>query len=203
MSKPSFENLTAVPHQVAQNDRHQRFGHPGAVIWFTGLSGAGKSTLAMGLEQRLYALGYACYTLDGDNVRRGLNANLGFSPEDRSENIRRVGEVAALFADAGLLCITAFISPYQQDRAKARSAAERTSFHEVYLSADLTSCEARDPKGLYRQARSGSLPHFTGIDSLYEPPLSPELVIDTGNETVEQSLQRMVDYVTRNIPLAS
>jgi adenylyl-sulfate kinase len=146
-------NLTAVAHHVGHEERRRRFGHDGAVLWLTGLSASGKSTLAMGLEQRLLDLGYACYTLDGDNIRHGLNANLGFSPADRTENIRRVGEVAALFADAGMICITAFISPYRSDRARARAAASRTSFHEIHVAADIVTCEARDPKGLYRQAR--------------------------------------------------
>lgn len=198
---PKSEHLTAVPHRVAAETRRRRFGHEGAVIWLTGLSASGKSTLAMGLEERLLELGYACYTLDGDNIRHGLNANLGFSPEDRAENIRRVGEVAALFADAGLICITAFISPYRQDRLLARQAASRTSFHEIHVAADLATCEARDPKGLYRKARAGALRDFTGIDAPYEPPEAPELVIDTSGETVEQSLARLVGYITAKLPM--
>lgn len=198
---PKSKNLTAVPHRVAQASRRQRFGHNGAVVWLTGLSASGKSTLAMGLEERLLALGYACYTLDGDNVRHGLNANLGFSPEDRSENIRRVGEVAALFADAGLICITAFISPYRQDRLLARQAASRTHFHEIHVAADLATCEARDPKGLYRKARAGQLHDFTGIDAPYEPPLTPDLIVDTSQESVEESLERLVEYLMRWDPM--
>lgn len=193
-------NLTAVPHRVAAAVRQQRFGHAGAVIWLTGLSAAGKSTLAMGLEERLLALGYACYTLDGDNVRHGLNANLGFSPEDRAENIRRVGEVAALFADAGLVCITAFISPYRADRARARQAAQRTAFHEIHVATSLAVCESRDPKGLYQKARAGELPEFTGIDAPYEAPELPELVIDTSQASVDNCLDCLVDYVTRTVP---
>lgn len=149
------------------------------------------------------ALGYACYTLDGDNVRQGLNANLGFSAEDRAENIRRVGEVAALFADAGMICITAFISPYRHDRERARTAANRVSFHEIYLAADIACCESRDPKGLYRKAREGLLRNFTGIDAPYEPPENPELLIDTSTETVERSLSTLVEYVKRVLPLKS
>lgn len=198
--KTKSENLTAVPHQVAQDLRRRRFGHDGAVIWLTGLSASGKSTLAMGLEERLLAQGYACYTLDGDNIRHGLNANLGFSPEDRTENIRRVGEVAALFADAGLICITAFISPYRQDRAQARLAACRTSFHEIHVATDLAICEARDPKGLYRKARAGELQEFTGVDAPYQAPVSPELVIDTANEAIPVSLARLADYVEKKLP---
>jgi len=198
---PKSDNLTAVPHRVASDTRRRRFGHDGAVVWLTGLSASGKSTLAMGLEETLLQLGYACYTLDGDNIRHGLNANLGFSPEDRAENIRRVGEVAALFADAGLICITAFISPYRQDRLSARQAAQRTSFHEIHVAADLATCEARDPKGLYRKARAGQLRDFTGIDAPYEAPASPELVIDTGHETSEQSLARLASYIVAKLPL--
>lgn len=193
-------NTTAVAHQVASHQRNRRFGHAGAVIWLTGLSAAGKSTLAMALEKQLLALGYACYTLDGDNVRQGLNANLGFSPEDRTENIRRVGEVAALFADAGMVCITAFISPYRQDRQAARKAARHCSFHEIHVAADLATCEARDPKGLYRQARTGHLRDFTGVDAPYEPPAAADLVIDTARESVDVSLARLVAYVRQHLP---
>lgn len=155
----------------------------------------------MRLEASLLELGYACYTLDGDNIRHGLNANLGFSPEDRAENIRRVGEVAALFADAGLICITAFISPYRVDRELARQAAKRTSFHEVHVAADLATCEARDPKCLYRKARAGELRDFTGIDAPYELPVLPELFIDTAHHKIEASLDILVQYVTQNFPL--
>lgn len=195
------KHLTAVPHNVAATVRQHRFGHAGAVIWLTGLSAAGKSTLAMGLEERLLALGYACYTLDGDNVRHGLNANLGFSPGDRAENIRRVGEVAALFADAGLVCITAFISPYRADRARARAAAQTAAFHEVHVATSLAVCESRDPKGLYQKARAGELPEFTGIDAPYEAPEVPELVIDTSQASVEYSLECLVGHVTGALPL--
>jgi adenylyl-sulfate kinase len=193
-------NITSVAHHVGHTERRKRFGHNGAVVWLTGLSASGKSTLAMGIEERLLALGYACYTLDGDNIRHGLNANLGFSPDDRTENIRRVGEVAALFADAGLICITAFISPYRQDRLIARQAASRTGFHEIHVAANLITCEARDPKGLYRKARAGELHDFTGIDAPYEAPLAPDLSIDTGLEDVATSLARLEAYLIQHIP---
>lgn len=176
-----------------------RYGHAGGVIWLTGLSAAGKSSLAMALEQALYAHGYACYVLDGDNLRTGLNANLGFSPEDRRENIRRVGEVAALFADAGLLCISAFISPYREDREQARQCYAQ-NFHEVHIAADLNTCENRDPKGLYRKARAGELLDFTGVSAPYEPPLNPELRLDTGQETFKASLDTLLQYVLQHIP---
>lgn len=157
----------------------------------------------MALEARLISMNYACYVLDGDNIRDGLNRNLGFSPEDRAENIRRVGEVAALFADAGMICITAFISPYRKDRAWARAATRHSSFHEVHIAANLAACEKRDPKGLYRKARAGELREFTGVDAPYEVPDTAELVIDSGVEGVEQSLARLIAYITTQLPLAS
>lgn len=195
-------NLSIVDHRVTQERRLHRFCHEGAVIWLTGLPASGKSTLAMGLEECLFSRGYACYTLDGDNVRQGLNANLGFSPSDRAENIRRVGEVAALFADAGLICITAFISPYRLDRDLARQAASRTHFHEIHVSTDLSVCEKRDPKGLYQKARAGLLQEFTGIDAPYEMPENPELRIDTECDPLELSLQRLTAYVMACHPLS-
>ena len=189
-------NLTSVEHRVAIDARTQRNGHLGGVLWFTGLSGAGKSTLAMEVEQRLFNRGYHVYVLDGDNVRGGLNSNLGFSPEDRTENIRRVGEVAALFAKAGFICITAFISPYNADRDRARRAAGHT-FHEIYIQADLETCEARDPKGLYKRARSGQIKDFTGISAPYEAPENPELTVDSSAKSVEECVQEIVRYVER------
>lgn len=194
-------NLSIVTHQVNETQRHAHYGHDGGVIWLTGLSGAGKSTLAMALEADLLARGYACYVLDGDNVRHGLNADLGFTPEDRSENIRRVGEVAALFAHAGLICITAFISPYRADRAQARHAARHTRFHEVHVAANLAACEARDPKGLYRKARAGQLIDFTGVGAPYETPEHPELSIDTGIEHPAISQEKLLAYVSAAHPI--
>ncbi|GIK87381.1 MAG: adenylyl-sulfate kinase [Betaproteobacteria bacterium] len=188
-------DLTAVRHHVQPEERTARAGHAGAVVWLTGLSGAGKSTLAMALERRLFDLGWSVYTLDGDNVRGGLNADLGFSPEDRQENIRRVGEVAALFADAGVVCITAFISPYRDDRARARAAAGPRRFLEVHVDSDVATCEARDPKGLYRRARAGTLKGMTGVDSPYEPPEAADLTIDTRREDVAASVERLCAFV--------
>ncbi|HET6520088.1 MAG TPA: adenylyl-sulfate kinase [Geminicoccaceae bacterium] len=198
-------NLTAVGHGVTAEARSRRNGHRGAVLWFTGLSGAGKSTLALALEERLFTKGYQVYVLDGDNVRGGLNANLGFSPEERAENIRRVGEVAALFADAGFIVISSFISPYRADRERARAAVERLSagngngvhFHEVYVKASLEVCERRDPKGLYRKARTGEIPDFTGISAPYEAPEEPALVLRTDLLTVEDCMAELVAYVER------
>jgi bifunctional enzyme CysN/CysC len=201
-------NITAVGHGVSREARAMRNGHKGGVLWFTGLSGSGKSTLALALEARLFAKGYHVYVLDGDNVRGGLNANLGFSPEDRAENIRRVGEVAALFADAGFLVVSSFISPYQADRERARKAVERqasgeaggngaASFHEVYIKASLEVCEERDPKGLYRKARAGEIAEFTGISSPYEAPDAPEFVVRTDLLDVEACLSELLGYVEK------
>ena len=192
-------NLTAVEHRVTAPARAARNGHAGGVLWFTGYSGAGKSTLAVEVEQRLFRKGYQVYVLDGDNIRHGLNANLGFSPDDRAENIRRVGEVAALLADAGFIIISAFISPYRADRERARAAATAYGdrFHEVYIEADLETCERRDPKGLYRKARRGEIDEFTGVSAPYEPPETPDLVIDTAATSVDDCTARIVDYVER------
>jgi bifunctional enzyme CysN/CysC len=193
-------NLKRVEHGVTAAARVRRNGHKGGVLWFTGLSGAGKSTIAMQVESRLFQKGYGVYVLDGDNVRSGLNANLGFSPEDRAENIRRIGEVAALFADAGMIAITAFISPYRADRHRARSAA-KDSFHEIYVKADVATCEQRDPKGLYKRARRGEIAEFTGVSAPYEEPDGAELVVDTATHSIEESVRAVVDYVERNFTL--
>ncbi len=187
-------NVTAEAHRVTTPQRVERNRHSPGVLWFTGLSGAGKSTLAMGLEQRLFDQGYQVYVLDGDNVRGGLNANLGFSPEDRAENIRRVGEVAALLANAGIIVISAFISPYRADRERARAAAGG-GFHEIHIAADLETCEARDPKGLYKRARSGEITDFTGITAPYEAPDQPDLVIDTSANDVDTCIDQLTAYV--------
>ena len=193
-------NVYSVDHGVSAENRYQRNGHRGGVLWFTGLSGAGKSTLAMEVERRLFAKGYNVYVLDGDNVRRGLNANLGFAPEDRAENIRRVGEAAALFADAGFICISAFISPYRADRDRARTAA-KGAFHEIFINADLKVCEGRDPKGLYRKARAGEIKDFTGVSAPYQAPATAELSVDTGTQTVDSCVQEIIDYVFANFDL--
>lgn len=193
--------IAPVRHSVGAEDRRARYRHRGAVIWLTGLSGSGKSTLAMELECRLLGAGYACYALDGDNIRHGLNSDLGFSPEDRRENIRRVGEVAALFADAGLVCIAAFIAPYRADRAFARNCLQHGNFYEVYLSADISVCEARDPKGYYRRARAGEIKDFTGIDAPYELPEQPDLTIDTGRESIETCLNQLQLFIEERNPI--
>ncbi len=193
-------DITAVEHRISAEQRWQANGHRGGIIWLTGLSGAGKSTIAMEVERQLFRRGYHAFVIDGDNVRHGLNADLGFSPADRSENIRRVGEVAHLFAQAGTLVITAFISPYNADRDRVRAIAP-DQFHEVYVKAAVEECEARDPKGLYRKARAGRIPEFTGVSAPYEEPQAPELIIDTGHASPEASVATLLDYIVRTFAL--
>ena len=189
-------NITSVTHRVPAQSRWKKHGHSGGVLWFTGLSGSGKSTLAMALEDALFAKDYEVFTLDGDNLRHGLNANLGFSAEDRSENIRRAGEVAALFASSGIIVLAAFISPYARDRDQVRQIVG-DNFHEVYLDPGLDTCEARDPKGLYKKARAGEIPDFTGISAPYEAPINPELRIDTHKQVIDESIDQLIAYTGR------
>jgi bifunctional enzyme CysN/CysC len=187
-------NLVPIEHRITADQRRLRNKHNGAVLWFTGLPGSGKSTLALALEQRLFEMGAQTYSLDGDNIRRGLNSDLGFAPNERTENIRRIGEVAALFADAGLIVVTAFISPYRRDRETARSAVG-TAFHEIYIKAPIEVCESRDPKGHYALARAGKLADFTGVSAPYEAPEKPALVIETDKLSVEESLEALIAFV--------
>lgn len=190
------DNLTAVDHRVTEQARWQANGHKGGILWLTGLSGAGKSTIAMELERQLFRKGYQVYVLDGDNVRHGLNSDLGFSPEDRAENIRRIGEVAHLFAEAGMIVVTAFISPYQADRQRVREIRP-DRFHEIYVKADVEDCAARDPKGLYAKAKAGEISHFTGISAPYEAPEQAELVIDTVGHSIDESVAQLLAYIDR------
>jgi adenylylsulfate kinase len=180
---------------VSREERGRLLKQSGAVIWLTGLSGSGKSTVAYALERRLMDLGKLTYVLDGDNVRHGLCKDLGFSPKDRVENIRRIGEVAALFAEAGLLVITSFISPYRSDRTSARAMAGSNRFVEVFLDANLETCEKRDPKGLYKKARAGEISEFTGISAPYESPDDPELTLSTGTLSVDACVALVVAYL--------
>ncbi len=175
--------------------------HPPGILWMTGLPAAGKSTLAAEVEGRLRELGYRACVLDGDTLRRGLNADLGYSPDDRAENIRRVGEVAALLARLGHLVIVACISPYRVDRERARRAAASESFHEIYIKADVDACERRDPKGNYALAREGKIPEFTGVSAPYEAPKDCELVVDTVGLDVEASVALLMSYVAAELPL--
>lgn len=192
------ENLFTVAHGVREAERKRRNYHRGAMLWLTGLPASGKSTLAVGLERTLFDMGCQVFLLDGDNIRQGLSADLGFSPEDRAENIRRIGEVAALFAGAGTITLIAVISPYRADRQSIR-ARHGKYFHEIYLNAPAAVCEARDRKGLYKRARAGEVTDFTGISAPYEPPEAPELVIDTGGQNVADSHGILVTYVKRHV----
>jgi bifunctional enzyme CysN/CysC len=195
-------NIFRVEHRVPVEDRWLANGHKGGILWMTGLSGAGKSTLGFFLEQHLFRKGYQVYVLDGDNIRHGLCADLGFSPEDRVENIRRVGNAAALFARAGFLVITAFISPYRADRDRIRAVAPDI-FHEIHVDANLAVCEQRDPKGLYVKARKGEIAEFTGVSAPYEPPLLPELRVDTATNSPEECLAILADYVSKNFAITT
>ena len=181
--------------RVTKEDREKLLKQKGVVIWLTGLPASGKSTIARELEWRLYNMGKLAYVLDGDNIRHGLNSDLGFSPEDRKENIRRIGEVAKLFADAGIITITSFISPYREDRERARKLLKEGEFIEVYLKCPLEVLIERDPKGLYKKALAGEIKEFTGISAPYEEPLNPEIVLETDKETVEESTEKIISYL--------
>ena len=198
MTKQKATNITWHKGAITNADRERLLQQKGVVIWFTGLSGSGKSTLAHAVEEKLFEKGHLTYVLDGDNIRHGLNKNLGFSPEDREENIRRIGEVAKLFADAGIITMTAFISPYRSDRDKARELLDDGRFIEVYVKVPLEVAEQRDPKGLYKKARAGEIKQFTGIDAPYEEPLKAELVIDTSKHSLEESADMVLKYLTDN-----
>jgi adenylylsulfate kinase len=195
MSEQKATNITWHEHHVSKDERCQLNGHKGAVLWFTGLSACGKSTVANTVDHKLHAMGKRSFVLDGDNIRHGLNKNLGFSAEDRAENIRRIGEVAKLFADAGVLTLTAFISPYRADRDQARSLLPAGEFIEIYVNASLETCEARDPKGLYKKARAGEIKGFTGIDDPYEAPEKPELVLDANNKGIDELADEVIAYL--------
>jgi len=198
VSESKSTNITWHSGHVTRAEREKNLGQRGATIWLTGLSGSGKSTVAMAAEQVLIGQGRVAYVLDGDNVRHGLNSNLGFSPEDRTENIRRIGEVAKLFTDAGVLVFTSFISPYRADRDRVRELMGDGDFIEVYVAADVETCESRDVKGLYKKARAGQIPEFTGISAPYEEPEKPELVLDTNRQSVEESVAELVGYLEKH-----
>lgn len=183
---------------ITRKDRERLNGHRGITIWFTGLSGSGKSTLAVAAEEALYERGSHSFILDGDNVRHGLNKDLGFSPKDREENIRRLGEVARLFRDSGIINLAAFISPYRKDRQVARSLAEDNSFVEVFVDCPVEICEQRDPKGAYKKARQGIIKSFTGINAPYETPKNPELHLRTDELSVGESVHRIMTYLKTN-----
>ncbi|WP_394232317.1 adenylyl-sulfate kinase [Niallia oryzisoli] len=188
-------NITWHHMIVTKKDRHKVNGHKSCVLWFTGLSGSGKSTLANAVDYELFQQNFRSYVLDGDNIRHGLNNDLRFGDEDRKENIRRIGEVAKLFVDSGMIVSSAFISPFREDRMLVRNMFEVDEFIEIFVNCPIQVCENRDPKGLYKRARSGAIPHFTGISSPYEKPHNPEIQIDTSRMTIEESVQKIVKYL--------
>jgi adenylylsulfate kinase len=197
MSIVKATNITWHEGHVTREERQKLLKQRGCTIWFTGLSGSGKSTVAYTLEHALVQMGRLAYVLDGDNIRHGLNKNLGFSAEDRTENIRRIGEVAKLFADGGLITMTSFISPYRKDRDQVRTMhlEGKLPFIEVHVATPIEVCEQRDPKGLYKKARAGQLKNFTGIDDPYDPPTKPELTLDMGKVTPQEATQLLLDYL--------
>ncbi len=189
------KNIFLQQSLVSQVDRQKQAGHKGVILWFTGLSGAGKSTLAHAIEKALFDMGCRTFVFDGDNVRHGLCVDLGFSEVDRQENIRRIGEMSKLFLEAGVIALTAFISPFQSDRDRVRSLVSDDEFIEIYCKANLDVCESRDIKGLYAKARRGEIKDFTGISSPYEPPKNPELVLDTGVESLSACVDKVLAYM--------
>jgi adenylylsulfate kinase len=195
MAEQKATNIVWHQGAITRDDRTQLNGHRGCTVWLTGLSGSGKSTIAVQLEKHLLERGVRTYILDGDNIRHGLNKNLGFSPEDRTENIRRIGEVAKLFTDAGLVTLTAFISPYRADRDQVRSIMQDGDFVEVFVDCPVEVCEERDVKGLYKKARAGEIKEFTGISAPYEAPAKPELTILTAGQSVEASAQQIIEHL--------
>ncbi|HAH48219.1 adenylyl-sulfate kinase [Gimesia sp.] len=195
MAEQKATNVTWHDHRVTKEERCKQNGHKGAVLWFTGLSGSGKSTIANTVDHKLFEMGKHTFVLDGDNIRMGLNKNLGFSPEDRTENIRRIGEVSKLYTDAGTLVMTAFISPYREDRDQVREILGDGEFIEVYVKASLETCEGRDPKGLYKKARAGEIKGFTGIDAPYEEPEKAELVLDSDGKGIDDLADEVVAFL--------
>jgi adenylylsulfate kinase len=187
--------------KITKKDRQILNGHKSIMIWFTGLSGSGKSTIANAIQNELFHKGIHCYLLDGDNLRYGINRNLTFSDDDRKENIRRTAEVGKLFVDAGIVVLAALISPYKEDREKARALFEPNEFIEVYIKCSLQECEKRDPKGLYKKARLGKIPQFTGISQPYEEPENPDIQIDTTNSSVKESVQKILPIIIKKLDL--
>jgi len=191
----SSKNIVWHASKVTEKNRIDQFGHCGAVLWFTGLSGSGKSTLANEVEKQLVDQKVRAYVLDGDNIRHGLNRDLGFTPEAREENIRRISEVSRLFCDAGMIILTAFISPYRKDREAARSLVPEERFVEIFVDCPIEKCEERDPKGLYQKARAGEIAEFTGVSAPYEAPASPEIQVRTDQNTLEACAQEVIQYL--------
>ncbi|RBP34674.1 adenylylsulfate kinase [Oceanihabitans sediminis] len=195
------ENIITHTYHISHQDRRKANNHNSLLLWFTGLSGSGKSTIANVVEQKLFQQGIKTYTLDGDNIRKGINKDLTFAPEDRTENIRRIAEVSNLMIDAGLVVLAAFVSPYKKDRQNIRSIVKDANFVEVYINTSVEECERRDVKGLYKKARAGEIKNMTGISAPYEAPENPGIEIKTENETVEAAAQRIVDYITPKLSM--
>ena len=197
MKAPKSENIKWHNGEVTRADRCNRLGQKGATLWFTGLSGSGKSTAAVAVERALHGMGKLSYRLDGDNVRHGINNNLGFSHEDRTENIRRIGEISKLYCDTGIIALSSFISPYREDRDQVRKLHEDGGYNfiEIFVDSTLEEAEKRDPKGLYKKARAGEIKNFTGIDAPYEEPLNPEIHLHTNQITVEEEVEIILDYL--------
>lgn len=198
MAEQKATNVVWHEHLVTREDREKLLNQKGTLLWFTGLSASGKSTIANEVASRLFKTGKLTYVLDGDNVRHGLNKNLGFSPEDREENIRRISEVGNLFVDSGVITTTAFISPYRKDRDYAREILGEGRFIEIFVKASIDTCEARDPKGLYKKAKSGEIKEFTGISAPYEEPLKPEITLDADTQTIEEEVETVINYLKEN-----
>ena len=192
-------NITKHNYKISKNEREKKHGHKSFVVWFTGLSGSGKSTLANLLEIELHNLGMSTYILDGDNIRQGINKDLSFSSQDRSENIRRIAEIGNLMIDAGIITLSAFVSPFQKDREMVRNTVGKNNFVEVFINTSLSECEKRDVKGLYKKARAGEISNMTGISSPYEPPTNPDLEIITDKESVEESLLKLLKFIKNKI----
>ena len=195
------DNIIPHSYQVSQTDRREKNHHNSFLLWFTGLSGSGKSTIANVVEQELHKQGIKTYTLDGDNIRKGINSDLTFSPEDRTENIRRIAEVANLMVDAGLVVLAAFVSPYKKDRDNIKSIVKDVNFVEIFINTSVEECERRDVKGLYKKARAGEIKNMTGISAPYEAPEQPDIEINTEQESIEDSVKRIVEYITPKLKL--
>ena len=195
------ENIIPHSYQISQNDRRTNNKHNSLLLWFTGLSGSGKSTIANVVEQELFKQGISTYTLDGDNIRKGINNDLTFSPSDRTENIRRIAEVSNLMIDAGIVVLAAFVSPYKKDRDNIKSIVKDVNFVEIFINTSVEECERRDVKGLYKKARAGEIKNMTGISAPYEAPENPDIEVDTEQESIEDSVKRIIEFITPKLKL--